>query len=64
MNVRADFPAYTVAVETWELRTLLRIVTECRDPSMKSDVWIQNLAHRCGLDLNDPEGCKKRMASA
>lgn len=53
-------PPGHVTVETWELRTLLRIATENRDQTMRGETWVQNLAHRCGLDLSDPEGANAR----
>ena len=49
-----------VPVENWQLRTLLRIVTENRDPNWILPPWVAILADQCGLNLADPEGVKAR----
>ena len=53
-----------VEIQRHELRALLRIVTECRDPRWRDDEWIQALADRCGLDLDNPENLKQRNNEA
>ena len=53
-----------VEIQKHELRTLLRIVTECRDPRWRDDEWIQTLADLCGLDLDNPENLKPRNNEA
>lgn len=48
-------PIYNVTIEAHELRALLRIATELRDPRWKLEPWIINLAQKCGLELKQEE---------
>ncbi|MDF3606288.1 hypothetical protein PE067_09170 [Paracoccus sp. DMF-8] len=57
-------PKYDVALPIHEVRALLRIATMPHDPRLINDVWIRNMAAKCGLDLDDPEGANARRAAA
>ena len=49
-----------VEIQKHQLRTLLRIVWEWRDPKWRDEGWMRDLAARCDLDLENPEGIPKR----
>lgn len=54
--IRTDTAApadFLVTIEVHELRTLLRIATELRDPRWRDMLWIQNLAAKCGLTIHE-----------
>lgn len=53
-----------IEIQKYELRTLLRIITEHRDSRWRDDEWIQSLANRCELDLDNPENLKPRSNEA
>lgn len=46
-----DPPNVAVTVEAHELRALLRIATELRDPRWALEPWIIDLGQKCGLNL-------------
>lgn len=41
-----------IAVPDWQLRSLIRIVAEQRDPKWKDDGWFRDLAATAGVDLS------------
>jgi hypothetical protein len=41
-----------IHIQRHELRTLLRIATEARDPRWALEPWIRELAQKCDLDLS------------
>jgi hypothetical protein len=50
-------------VETWQVRALLRIVAECRDPSERGAEWFADLAERAGIDPAQGERLNPKVAA-
>ena len=52
---RMDQPQGTIPVEAWQLRSLLRIVAELRDPAHRQPEWFRDLAAQAGVDMEQAE---------
>lgn len=51
-----------IAVPDWQLRSLIRIVAEQRDPRWKDgDGWFRDLAARAGVDLTFADASNRRV---
>ena len=65
LNNQTDATAtpFWLVVETWQVRALLRIVAECRDPSEREAEWFIDLAKRAGVNLAKAERLNPKVAA-
>lgn len=50
-----------IPVPSWQLRSLIRIVAERRDPRWKDDAWFRDLADRAGVDLSFADAANREV---
>ena len=56
-------PLDSISVPAWQLKTLLRIVAEDRDPRWHEDRWFRDLAQKAGVDLEQAERLNPQVAA-